>query len=206
MLAVPFGGTDRRQSLCPISMCVPVEGQHPVLLDITTSVIAEGKLAVARNKGESVRPDTIIDKDGNPTTDPNHFYAGGALLPVGGHKGYGLNVVADILAGAFSGGGCTKPGVAQLVNCLTSIAIDPAPFTDHDVYIEEIKRYSDWVTGSPPKDPDGKVLLPGDVEHQTREQRGREGIPLDPSTWDQIVESGESVGLSREDIEQPVEL
>jgi len=202
MLGVPFGGTDRRQSLCPISMCVPVEGRHPVLLDMTTTVMAEGKLAVARNKGVSVPPDTIVDKDGNPTTDPNDFYAGGALLPVGGHKGYGLNVVADLLAGAFSGGGCSKPGVTQLVNCLTSIAIDPAPFTDHDVYVEEIKRYSEWVTGSPPKDPDGKVLLPGDIENQTREQRDRDGIPLDASTWDQIIEAGESVGVTREEIEK----
>ncbi|MBW1993769.1 MAG: malate/lactate/ureidoglycolate dehydrogenase [Deltaproteobacteria bacterium] len=201
MLAVPFGGTDRRQSLCPICVCVPVEGRHPVLLDITTSVIAEGKLAVARNKKESVPPGIIVDKDGNPTTDPNDFYAGGALLHMGGHKGYGLNVIADILAGAFSGGGCTKPGVTQLINCLTSIAIDPAPFTDHDAYVAEIKRYAQWVTGSPPKDPDGKVLLPGDIEHQTREQRRREGIPLDQSTWDQILEAGESVGISRSEIE-----
>jgi uncharacterized oxidoreductase len=68
--------------------------------------------------------------------------------------------------------------------------------------VEEIKRYSEWVTGSPPKDPDGKVLLPGDIENQTREQRGRDGIPLDASTWDQIIEAGESVGITREEIEK----
>ncbi len=202
MLAVPFGGTDRRLSLCPVSICVPVEGRPPVLMDFTTTVVAEGKLAVARNKGESVAPGTIIDKNGNPTTDPNEFYDGGALLPIGAHKGYCLNVMADILAGALSGGGCTAPGVTDLVNCMTSMAVDPNPFTDRNAYIEEIRRYTDWVTGSPPKEADGKVLLPGDKERQTREQRGREGIPLDDTTWNQILHAGETAGISRTDVEQ----
>jgi uncharacterized oxidoreductase len=179
-----------------------MEGRHPVLLDFTTTIVAEGKIAVARNKGEALAPGTIIDKDGNPTTNPNDLYDGGALLTMGGHKGSGLNVIADLLAGALSGGGCTTPGVGQLVNCLTSIAIDPNPFTDREAYIAEMKRYADWVTGSPPKDPNGKVLLPGDIEHLTREERGGDGIPLDQSTWSQIVEAGEIVGVSKEEIEK----
>lgn len=202
MLAVPFGGTDRRLSLCPVSICVPLEGRPPVLMDFTTTVVAEGKLAVARNKKESVAPGTIIDKDGNPTTDPNDFYDGGALLPIGEHKGYCLNVMADILAGALSAGGCTAPGVTELVNCLTSMAVDPTPFTNRKAYIEEIKRYTDWVTGSPPKKPGGKVLLPGEKEHQTRALRGRDGIPLDETTWNQILQAAEAAGISRSDIEQ----
>ena len=202
MLMVPFGGTDRRQSLCPISMCVPVEGRTPVLLDITTSIVAEGKVAVARNKGIQLPPNTIVDKDGNATTDPKDLYSGGAILPMGGHKGYGLNVIADLLAGALTGGGCTKPGVTELLSGMTSIAIDPSPFVDRDVYIQEMTNYMEWVTGSPPKDPNGKVLMPGDVEHQTREMRRSEGIPLDPATLDQIMEAAEAVGLSREDIEK----
>jgi uncharacterized oxidoreductase len=151
-----------------------------------------------------VAPGTIIDKNGNPTTDPNDFYAGGALLPIGAHKGFCLNVMADILAGALSGGGCTAPGVTELVNCMTSMAVDPNPFTDRNAYVQEIRRYTDWVTGSPPKEAGGKVLLPGDKEHQTREQRSREGIPLDETTWNQILQAGEMVGILRTDIDQMI--
>ena len=100
MMAVPYGGSDRRLSLNPLSICVPVAGRHPILLDMTSTVVAEGKLAVARNKGEAVAPGTIVDKAGRPTTDPNDFYDGGALLTIGGHKGFALNVMIDLLSGA----------------------------------------------------------------------------------------------------------
>ncbi len=202
MLAVPFGGSDRRLSLNPLSVCVPVDGRHPVLLDMTTTVVAEGKLAVARNRGDAVPPGAIVDKAGNPTTDPNDFYAGGALLPMGGHKGYVLNVVVDLLAGALSGGGCTKPGETVLVNTMTSIAVDPAPFTDRAAYFAEIERYLGWVAGSPPKAPDGRVLLPGDFEAETRVERRRDGIPLDDTTWGGIAESGLSVGMTRDEFDR----
>ena len=78
------------------------------------------------------------------------FYAGGSILPISGHKGHGLNILTDLLAGALSGGGCTRPGVTVLEDTMTSIAINPAPFTDRDAYVAEIKRYSDWVRASPP--------------------------------------------------------
>lgn len=197
MMASPFGGTDRRLSICPLAMCVPVEGRPPVLLDISTTTVAEGKVAVARNKGEALPTDTIVDRQGRPTTDPNDFYAGGSILPIAGHKGHGLNILTDLLSGALSGGGCTAPGVTTLVNTMTSIAIDPARFTDRDAYVAEVRRYADWVVGSPPRDPGSPVRMPGEVEHLTREQRRRDGVPVDDATWAQIVAAGEKVGLDR---------
>jgi len=198
MLAVPFGGSDRRMSLCAVAACVPVNDGPPLLLDFTTTVMAEGKLRIARNKGVSVPPGTIVDAQGQPTTDPNDFYAGGALLPIAAHKGHGLNIIADILAGALSGGGCTAPGETILRNTMTSIAIDPAPLVDPTAYFSEITRYCQWVTGSPPREPGGQVLTPGAIEHQTRQQRGHTGIPIDDTTWQQIVETAESHGLRYE--------
>ncbi len=202
MLAVPFGGSDRRLSLNPLSICVPVDGRRPILLDMSTSVVAQGKLSVARNRGDAVSPGTIVDKAGNPTTDPNEFFAGGALLTMGGHKGYALNVVVDLLAGALSGGGCTKPDETVLINTMTSIAVDPSPFTDRTAYFAEIERYLSWVAGSPPKAPDGRVLLPGDFEGETRVERQRDGIPLDDTTWGKMVDSGLSVGLTHDEIDR----
>src|SRR6476620_6869184 len=74
----PFGGSDRRLSTNPITVGVPIAGRDPVILDITTSTVAEGKLMVAMNKGEQVPPGWIVDRDGRPTTDPRDFYDGGA--------------------------------------------------------------------------------------------------------------------------------
>lgn len=195
MMAVPFGGSDRRLSLCPLSIAVPVQGRHPVLLDMTTTTVAEGKLAWYRNRGERIPAGWIVDKHGHPSTDPNDFYAGGALLPIAGHKGHGLCILADILAGSLSGGGCTRPGVTALENTMTSIAIDPGPLVDPAAWASEIRRFADWVTGSPPAQPGGEVLMPGDVEHRNRIQRLADGIPLDPTTWSQIEDAARLVGL-----------
>src|SRR5260221_1879745 len=85
----PFGGGDRRLSTNPMAIGVPLEGGDPAILDITTSTVAEGKLMVALNKGEQVPEGWIVDKHGQPTTDPREVYDGGALLTIGAHKGSG---------------------------------------------------------------------------------------------------------------------
>ena len=200
MLAMPFGGTDRRLSLCVLAAGVPLENRQPVILDFATTMTAEGKVRVARNKGVPVPEGQIVDKEGNPTTDANDFYAGGAILPMAGHKGHGLTMLVDLLSGALSGGGCTTPGATQLENTMTSIAIDPAPITDREAYAAEVIRYCDWVTASPPKNPDSPVLLPGQIEQNVRAKR-KEGIPIDDETWQQIVETAEQVGVSQADFE-----
>ncbi|MAE63152.1 MAG: hypothetical protein CMJ18_02665 [Phycisphaeraceae bacterium] len=114
------------------------------------------------------------------------------------HKGSGLTVLINLLAGALSGGGCTRPGVTVMTNTMASIAIDPAPFTDRKAYFDEIHRFAEWVAGSPPVDPERPVLLPGQVEHETRQTRLRDGIPIDDETWRQIREAGVGVGMAAE--------
>ena len=201
MHTVPFGGSDARLSINPLSICVPREGSHPILLDMTTTMVAEGKLAVARNKGMQVAPGAIVDKHGQPTTDPDDFYDGGAMLPIAGHKGSGLNILTDLLAG-LSGGGCTAPGVKTLVNTMTSIAINPARLPDTAAYVAEVERFAIHVAASPPREPGGAVLLPGDVEHQTRVARQRDGIPLDDNTWSQILETGRKASLTDDEMQK----
>lgn len=201
MLALPFGGSDRRMSLNPLAICVPIDGQVPILLDMTTTVVAEGKIAVARNKGEQLAAGLIVDKAGEPSTDPADFYGGGALLPIAGHKGSGLNFMTDLLSGALSGGGCTAPGVTELESSMTSIAIDPTRLADRAAYMAEAKRYVDWVTASPPREPGGQVMAPGEIEHRTRGERRAAGVPLDDATWSQIVEAAQAVGLSTGDVD-----
>ena len=200
MLAMPFGGTDRRLSLCVVAAGVPLPDRDPVLLDFATTMTAEGKLRVARNKGVPVPDGQIVDSTGNPSTDANDFYNGGAILPMAGHKGHGLTMIADLLAGALSGGGCTHPDETLMVNTMTSIAINPGPMTDRDQYANELIRYCDWVTGSPPRNPDQPVQLPGQMEFNNRRRRTAAGIEVDDLTWQQISETAGSVGISADEL------
>ena len=156
----PFGGSDRRLSTNPITVGVPVASGDPVILDVTTSMVAEGKLFVASNKGEQVPPGWIIDKHGQPTTDPKDFYDGGALLTVGAHKGSGLSIIADLLAGAISTGRSSDPEDTVLRNNMLSIYIAPAVYDSEGAVPREIARFVAWVKASPPSVPGEPVLLP----------------------------------------------
>ena len=191
----PFGGSDRRLSTNPLCVGIPQAGTDPVILDITTSTVAEGKLMVAMNKGEQVPPGWIVDAKGKPTTDPNDFYAGGALLTIGGHKGSGLSIVTDLLAGALTLGRSSDPGDTVLRNNMLSIYIAPSVYDPGGEVLREVRRFVDWVKASPPATAGQPVLAPGDVERETRARRLRDGVPLDDTTWNDLVAAAKSVGV-----------
>ena len=130
ILAAPFGGTSRRLSANPIAAAVPVKNGPPILLDISTCAIAEGKVRVAFNKGVSVPDNCLLDGQGRPTNDPKAFYANppGAILPFGAHKGYGLSIIVEMLAGALTGGSCSNPQTRHVANNMLTILMDPAAF------------------------------------------------------------------------------
>ena len=191
----PYGGSDRRLSTNPISIGVPVDGGDPVILDVTTSTVAEGKLMVAVNKGEEVPPGWIIDRAGNPTTDPKDFYDGGALLTIGAHKGSGLSIVTDLLAGAISTGKSSDPDDTVLRNNMLSIYIAPQVYAPDGSVAREARRFVDWVKASPPLAAGSEVLAPGEVERRTRIERLRSGVPLDEQTWSDLLAAARSVGV-----------
>ena len=191
----PFGGSDRRLSTNPLAVGVPRAGLPPVILDITTSTVAEGKLMVARNKGEQVPAGWIVDRDGRPTTDPNDFYDGGALLTIGAHKGSGLSMITDLLAGAITTGRSSDPDDAVLRNNMLSIFIAPAVYDPAHEVAREATRFVDYVLASPPATPGQPVLAPGDVERATRARRQAEGVPLDERTLADLQEAARSVGI-----------
>lgn len=197
----PFGGSDRRLSTNPLAIGVPLAGAPPAILDITTSMVAEGKLMVALNKGDSVPEGWIVDKAGHPTTDPARFYDGGALLTIGAHKGSGLSILTDLLAGAVTTGRSSDPEDTVLRNNMLSIFIDPAVYDREHVVLAEARRLVEWVKASPPAVPGLPVLGPGDVERRTRAARLAGGIPLDDKTWDDLVAAARSVGVGTDRIE-----
>jgi uncharacterized oxidoreductase len=194
----PFGGSDRRLSTNPITVGVPVAGGDPVILDVTTSMVAEGKLLVAINKGEQVPSGWIIDKHGKPTTEPRDFYDGGALLTVGAHKGSGMSIIVDLLAGAVSTGKSSDPDDTVLRNNMLSIYIAPAVYDSDGTVAREVARFIEWVKASPPAVADQPVLLPGEIERATRAQRAAHGIALDDQTWKDLVAAAASVGIGAE--------
>ena len=192
----PFGGSDRRLSTNPLCVGVPQRGAEPIILDITTSMVAEGKLMVAMNKGEHVPAGWIVDAQGRPTTDPKDFYAGGALLTIGAHKGSGLSMVTDLLAGALTMGRSSDPADTAIRNNMLSIYIAPSFYDGDDQVPEEVRRFVDWVKASPPLDPAQPVLAPGEIERATRAARMRDGVPLDDATWNDIVAAATGVGIA----------
>ncbi len=198
ILVAPFGGINRRLSANPIAAGVPRAGAAPIILDMSACTIAEGKIRVARHKGVPVPEECIIDSHGRPTTDPNVFYADppGAILPIAGHKGYGLSVLCEVMAGALTGGGCSNPEHAgRLLNGMLSIILDPKYFQADPVFAAEIERFVAWVKSSEKASPDGDILMPGEIEERTKARRLREGIDIDETTWNQIEETAKTVGV-----------
>ena len=207
ILVAPHGGSDRRLSANPIAAGTPALDGPPIVLDMATSIIAEGKIQMTRNKGEPLPADSVIDGTGAPTTDANLFYADppGAILPVGGHKGSGLSFFCEVLAGSLTGGFASNPDNPtshRLVNNMLSIAFDPLVFEGSDFFAKDVHRLVEWVCGSPPMNADGSVLLPGELEWRTRESRKRDGISVDSVTWSQLAATATRLGVPVSDCAQ----
>jgi uncharacterized oxidoreductase len=200
ILVAPHGGSDRRLSANPLAAGVPVADGRPLILDIATSVIAEGKIQVMKNKGEALAPGLVLDGGGRPTTEPAAFYADppGAIFPFGGHKGSGLSVLCEVLAGSLSGGFASNPEsptAGRLVNNMLTLAFDAAAFGGADFFAPDVRRLIHWAKASPPIEPGGAVLMPGELEDRVRAER-RDAIPIDGETFARIVAAGESVGVA----------
>jgi uncharacterized oxidoreductase len=202
-IVAPFRGTDARFVTNPICIAVPGTERHaPLLLDMATSAVAAGKIRVAKNAGKPAPEGALIDAKGQPTRDPNVMYAEphGALLPFGGHKGYALAVVTELLATALTGGPSIQPGNQRLggvVNNMFTMLVDPARLAGVDWLRREIDGFLDYVKASPPADPKLPVLVPGEPERLAQVERARTGIEVDATTWGEILAAAEAVGLQR---------
>jgi uncharacterized oxidoreductase len=202
ILVAPAGGTRRRLSANPIAAGVPRAGADPIIVDLSTCVIAEGKIKVALNRGQRVPAGCLLDGQGQPTDDPRAFYAEppGAILPMAGHKGYALSFLVEILAGALTGGSCSDPTVRRVANNMLTILIDPHAFQTDEAFRCEIERFIAHVKDCPTVEPNGEILVPGEPESRTRARRLREGIELDETTREQLRETGRSLGLTDDEL------
>src|ERR687886_765561 len=164
VLVAPFGGTERRFSTAPFSVGIPTS--PPVVLDFAPSRVAEGKVLVASNGGKPLPHDALIEPDGTLSADPHTLYGPyekvgprspsnglGAIRAFGDHKGSGLAFMCELLAGAFTGGGCSGPveSRGRIANGMLSIYISPRHFGTE----EEFRRAAEGRGGGPPRSPPG---------------------------------------------------
>jgi LDH2 family malate/lactate/ureidoglycolate dehydrogenase len=191
----PFGGRKGALGTNPISFGFPSGGETPFLLDFATTAIAAGKVSVARDKHEPLPPNSAIDRDGNPTTDPHALAQGGALLPFGGHKGYALSLMSALLSRALiragqDAAGEGGPGAQKAFFC----AIDTGVFGDGaDAAAEGI---FEKMRATPPAAGFDSVLIPGEPEARSAARRRAEGVPVAEDTWASIDKTASELGVS----------
>jgi uncharacterized oxidoreductase len=197
--AAPFGGREGILGTNPLSFGVPSGGDEPMLVDFATTAVAAGKIQVARAKGTPLPPGSILDKDGNPTTNAEEFYAGGVMLPFGGHKGYALSMVVELLGRVLTGADdFHEPGrggpVYERSGTLV-VAIDPSLFRDPAAFASGVDATLARVKAVPPAPGFEEVLVPGEPETRTRAQRQRDGIYVEDATVAAIRKTAGELGL-----------
>ncbi|NPV69237.1 MAG: Ldh family oxidoreductase [Firmicutes bacterium] len=180
----PWGGRVFLLGTNPVSIAVPAGDQPPIVLDMATSAAAKSKIYLARDRGEPIPPGWAVDSEGRSTTDPEEALKG-ALLPLGGHKGYGISLMVDILAGALSGAGCLD-GVGSLHHRMDRgqnvgfllAAVNPAVISGDGCFEEAVRAVAAKVRSCPPAKGTERVLLPGEIEEETKRRRLADGIPV----------------------------
>ncbi len=197
--AAPFGGREGILGTNPLSWGFPLEGETGMLVDFATTSVAAGKIQVARAKGTPLPPGSILDKDGNPSTNAEDFYQGGVMLPFGGHKGYALAMVVELLGRVMTGADDfaegNRGGEVYGHSGTMIIAIDPGLFRDRDAVNKGMSDTFAWVRGVPPAPGFDRVMIPGEPEKTTREARSRDGISVEDATVAAIRATASELGL-----------
>ena len=195
----PFGGTGRRLPPNPIAISVPTLNGPAMMLDVTTSVAAGGKVEVYDNRRKPTPDGWLIDKEGNPVNDPKLFLSGqAAMLPLGGaagHKGYGLAMMIDAIAGGLSWAGCSAEQPTRGGSGFLALAIKIDSFIDVQEYKQEVQRLIDWVKSSPTLPGFDKIYIPGEIGEETKRKREAEGIYLEEHVWEDMVKVAQEGGV-----------
>lgn len=194
-IVAPFGGAARRLGTNPVAAAVPLPDHGPMVLDFATSAVAEGKVRVARNKGQAIPEGWILDSQGNPSTNPEDLYNQGMLLPAAGHKGFGLALLVDFLGGALTGAGCPAITGGPLRNGVLFVLLDVEAFRPMADFLAESGEIVQAVKSTPPAAGFSEILLPGEPEERTVQQRQANGISVDATTWGQMVDVARGLGV-----------
>ncbi len=195
----PWGGAARRLGTNPHALAVPgPAGTVALSLDFATSVIAEGKLKVKLNRGETVAPGIILNGAGRASTDPREFYADppGSLLTTGGHKGYGLSLAVEILGGILSGTGAARATPGPVQNGTLILCLDPSRFLPLEAFHTQVEALVAFVRSAPLAAGATEILIPGEPEARAERERRAGGIPIEDETWRQIAACAAEVDVT----------
>jgi hydroxycarboxylate dehydrogenase B len=204
-LQAVWGAAQARLSTNPFCVVLPGKDGPSVMLDFATTKIAMGKARVAKNKGVPAPEGSVIDPQGRPTRDAAVMFAEprGALLSMGEHKGSGLAVVCELMAGALTGSWTIQPEHPMrhgIINNMLSIIIDPEVMGERRTLYGEIEALIAWLKASRPRDGFDEILAPGEPERRRRAQRLAEGVDLDPNSWADILDAARAAGVAEERI------
>ncbi|MBM7651819.1 Ldh family oxidoreductase [Neobacillus cucumis] len=191
----PFIGTN------PLAIGVPAGKEAPFILDMATSVVARGKIIVASQKGQDIPLGWAVDKNGKPTTNADDALEG-AVLPVGGPKGYAISMFIDILAGVLTGAGFGKYVHNMYENWDEPqnvghifIAIDINRFIPIELFKERIDRYISEIKAEPKADGVEEILIPGEIEFRKVIERKKNGIELPEKVAAELDNIGQRYGV-----------
>lgn len=186
----------------PIAFAAPITDEKPFVMDLSLSQVAGGKLLLAKEKGEAIPPDWAVDKNGNPTTDPVAGFAG-YLLPMGGHKGFALSLVVDVLAGVLSGSLFSMRMKSMYANPDEPsgtghfmLAINPEALMEREEWNARMRELRQNVKASPMAPGYGEMLFPGEIEERCAAERAVKGIPLPRKLFTDLEELAVKHGVA----------
>jgi uncharacterized oxidoreductase len=188
-IVAPFGGREARLGTNPISIAVPSDLDAPFYLDMATSAVAAGKIALAVSRNEEIPQGWIVDSEGRHTTDPKEYKKGGALLPLGGSEGYkgsGLAAMVEVLCGLLTGLGFgVEPTGRHNDGCFMAV-FNVAAFRPLQQFKTEVAEFARYLKETPPSEGSTGVFYPGEVESIRERQRRVSGIEIEDATWEKL--------------------
>ncbi len=197
----PFGGREPRLGTNPICIAVPSNLDGPFFIDIATSAVAGGKLAVAIERGESIPKGWVIDREGRDVTDPTALRNGGAMLPLGGlvgHKGYGLSAMVEIFSGLLTGLGFgIEPTGRHNDGCFMAVFRVEA-FRPLQAFKQEVTEFARYLTATPPAEGVERVYYPGELEYQRARQGRVDGIYVEEGIWRRLAALAEELEIAED--------
>lgn len=202
-LQAPTGGSEALIGNQAHAIGCPAGRNPPLLFDAATSVVTWARIHGYVQRGEPLPPNVALDATGQPTVDPAEALAG-TLLPLGGHRGYGLALLFEVLTGILAGGTRFGPDVGGPLDdagtpmgvSLFMLAIDPAVSMPYEAFTERVDMLIDRMHAAPRAPGVERIYVPGERGFLLAQARERDGIPLSPEQVRTLTAAGESVGVN----------
>lgn len=197
----PTGGSAPMLGTNPLSLAIPGGTCRPFVLDMATSLVAQGKVILARKEGRSVPLGWGLDQEGKPSTDPNEILSGGTLLPFGGPKGYGIALAIEILCTCVAGAAkSTEMGSMYNFERTQNTgfilgAFDLSKVVDMDRFGESVSQLFEEIKSSPKAEAVSEIFIPGEIEDRKYLRAKEEGIELSDAVAGELQDLAKELGI-----------